>query len=90
MNGPVQEVAVFFRSHMDIDRPATGHEISLDSHRDVRVRILHFRAHKAHPGTSSPGAARPRVSTIRRRRLKMIIAQIFDSEKLSLFYVRFR
>jgi hypothetical protein len=70
MNGPVPEVAVFFRSHMDIVRPAAGHEISPDSHGDVRVRILHFRAHKAHPGTPSPSATRSRFSTIRRRRLK--------------------
>lgn len=51
-------------------RQAAGHEISPDSHGDVRVRILHFRAHKAHPGTPSPSATRSRFSTIRRRRLK--------------------
>lgn len=67
MNGPAQEDAVFFRPPMDIAHPAAGHEISLDSHWDVHVRILHSRAHKAHPGTPSPSAARPRVSTIRRR-----------------------
>ena len=59
MNGPVRKVAVFFRSPMDIVRPAAGHKIPPDSHGNVHVRILHFRAHKAHPETPSPGAARP-------------------------------
>jgi hypothetical protein len=48
---------------MDIIRPAAGDEISPDSPGNIRVRILHFRAHKAHPGTSLHGADRPRFSS---------------------------
>lgn len=72
-NGPAQGVTVFFRSPLDRTRPATAHEISPDSHGDAHVRILHFRAHKAHPGHSQPGAARPRQSGTHCRRLKKIV-----------------